>query len=53
MLFAPISEIIKNIIPLDILKETINYHSLNDENIIVRIKEKISGLKSVFLGAKF
>jgi hypothetical protein len=53
MLFAPISEIIKNITPLDILKETINYHSLNDENIIIRIKEKISGLKSVFLGAKF
>ena len=52
-LFAPISEIIKNIIPLDILKETIKYQSLNDENIIFRIKEKISGLKSVFLGAKF
>ena len=52
-LFAPISEIIKNIIPLDILKETIKYQSLNDENIIYKIKEKISGLKSVFLGAKF
>jgi len=52
-LFTPISEIIKNIIPLDILKETIKYQSLNDENIIFRIKEKISGLKSVFLGAKF
>jgi len=52
-LFAPISEIIKNIIPLDILKETIKYQSLNDENIIYKIKEKISGLKSVFVGAKF
>ena len=52
-LFTPISEIIKNIIPLDILKETIKYQSLNDENIIYKIKEKISGLKSVFLGAKF
>ncbi|MHB1438857.1 MAG: hypothetical protein ACYCVX_15115 [Thiobacillus sp.] len=52
-LFTPISEIIKNIIPLDILKETIKYQSLNDENIIYKIKEKISGLKSVFAGAKF
>ena len=52
-LFAPISEIIKNIIPLEILKETIKYQSLNDENIIYKIKEKISGLKSVFAGAKF
>ena len=52
-LFTPISEIIKNIIPLDILKETIKYQSLNDENIIYKIKEKISSLKSVFWGAKF
>ncbi|MHB8276145.1 MAG: hypothetical protein ACYDIA_00620 [Candidatus Humimicrobiaceae bacterium] len=52
-LFAPISEIIKNIIPLDILKETIKNQSLNDENIIYRIKEKIAGLKSVFTGIKF
>ncbi|MCX6383506.1 MAG: hypothetical protein NTV16_03340 [Actinobacteria bacterium] len=52
-LFAPISEIIKNIIPLDILKETIKNQSLNDENIIYRIKEKIAGLKSVFSGVKF
>ena len=53
ILFPPISEIIKNIIPLDILKETIKNQSLNDENIIFRIKEKISGLKSVFSGVKF
>src|SRR5450830_840273 len=53
ILFPPISEIIKNIIPLDILKETIKNQSLNDENIIYRIKEKIAGLKSVFSGVKF
>jgi len=52
-LFNPLSEIIKNIIPLDILKETIKNQSLNDENIIYRIKEKIAGLKSVFTGVKF
>ena len=52
-LFNPLSEIIKNIIPLDILKETIKNQSLNDENIIYRIKEKIAGLKSVFSGVKF
>ena len=52
-LFAPISEIIKNIVPLDILKETIKNQSLNDENIIYRIKEKIAGIKSVFSGVKF
>ena len=52
-LFAPISEIIKNIVPLDILKETLKNQSLNDKNIIYRIKEKIAGIKSVFSGVKF
>lgn len=52
-LFVHISEIVKNIIPLDILKETIKNQSLNDENIIYNIKEKIAGLKSVFSGIKF
>jgi len=52
-LFTPISEIINNLIPQGILKEHIRNQFLNDENIIYKIKEKISGLKSVFLGAKF
>ena len=52
-LFTPISEIIKNIVPLDILKETLKNQSLNDKNIIYRIKEKIAGIKSVFSGVKF
>jgi len=52
-LFAPLSEIIKNIVPLDILKETLKNQSLNDENIIYKIKEKIAGIKSVFSGIKF
>jgi len=52
-LFNPLSEIIKNIIPLDILKENIKNQSLNDENIIYRIKEKVAGLKSIFSKIKF
>lgn len=52
-LFNPLSEIIKNIIPLDILKETINSSSFNDGNIIYKLKEKITSLKSVFSGFKF
>jgi len=52
-LFSPLSEIIKNIIPLGVLKETIKNQSLNDENIIYRLKEKITGLKSVFSSFKF
>jgi len=52
-LFLPISEIIKNIIPLGILKETIKSQSFNEENMIYRLKEKITGFKSVFTSFKF
>jgi hypothetical protein len=52
-LFNLISEIIKNIIPLGILKENIKNQSLNNENIIYRLKEKITGFKGAFTSFKF
>ena len=51
-LFTPLSEIVKNIIPLNILKESINNNSFNNVNIIYKVKEKITGLKKVFSGFK-
>ncbi len=47
-LFNPISEIVKNIIPVDVLKESIKTNYLNEGNIINKLKEKIKGLKSIF-----
>ena len=51
-LFSPLSEIIKNIIPMDVLKETMKDKPLNERNVIYRLKEKAAGFKSIFSGLK-
>lgn len=48
MLFNPISEIVKNIIPVEVLKESIKSKYQNEENILNKLKEKLKGLKSIF-----
>ena len=52
-LFTPLSEIIKNIVPLDILKETLKNKPSDDGSIILRLKDKVKGLKSIFSKIKF
>lgn len=47
-LFNPISEIVKNIIPVEVLSKSVKTGYPNKENIASKLKEKIRGLKSIF-----
>jgi hypothetical protein len=52
-LFKPLSEIIKTIIPLEILKEILNLKSKSDGSILHQVKDKIINLKTFLPRIKF